>query len=86
MKKAIRIIKFLFLFSIMSSHSAAGPNLSSYIHLPVEKYKLENGLTVLLNPDQKLNTASYILGFKVGSRHERPGLTGISHMFGAFDV
>ncbi|MCY4322033.1 MAG: pitrilysin family protein [Bdellovibrionaceae bacterium] len=65
----------------MSFNIAQANNLSSHINLPVEKYKLKNGLTVLLNPDKKLNTASYILGFKVGSRHERKGITGISHMF-----
>ena len=65
----------------MSLNIAKARNLSSYIHLPVKKYKLDNGLTVLLNPDDKLNTASYILGFKVGSRHETLGKTGLSHMF-----
>ena len=75
-------LQSLYLFSIMSFFNGAeAQNLSSYIHLPIEKYKLENGLTVLLNPDSKLTTASYILGFKVGSRHERLGITGISHMF-----
>ena len=72
----------LYLFSLMSFfNGATAQNLSSYIQLPIEKYELENGLTVLLNPDDKLTTASYILGFKVGSRHERLGITGISHMF-----
>ena len=75
------IYQTLLLFNFMSFNTAMAKNLSNHIHLPVEKYKLENGLTVLLNPDEKLNTASYILGFKVGSRHEKPGITGISHMF-----
>lgn len=56
-------------------------NLSSEIKISVEKYKLENGMTVLLNSDKKLKTASYLLGYRVGSRHERKGMTGISHMF-----
>jgi len=56
-------------------------NLSSEIKISVEKYKLENGMTVLLNSDKKLKTASYILGYRVGSRHEKKGITGISHMF-----
>ena len=56
-------------------------SLSSQINFPVQKYQLSNGLTVLLNQDSKLNTASYFLGYKVGSRHEKPGHTGISHMF-----
>ena len=60
---------------------ADSEKLSSKIQIPVEKYKLNNGLRVLLNPDDKVNTASYILGIATGSRHERPGITGISHMF-----
>ena len=60
---------------------AVSKGLSSQVKIPVEKYQLSNGLTVLLNQDSKLNTASYFLGYKVGSRHEKPGHTGISHMF-----
>ena len=60
---------------------ATAENLSSKIQIPVEKYELKNGLRVLLNPDERAKTASYILGIDVGSRQERPGITGISHMF-----
>ncbi len=70
----------LFIVCLMPSPSAS-EKLSSKIHIPVEKYTLKNGLRVLLNPDSKVNTASYILGVAVGSRHEKPGITGISHMF-----
>ncbi len=63
------------------SFYAAAENLSSKIQIPVEKYTLDNGLRVLLNPDDRVNTASYILGIATGSRHEKPGITGISHMF-----
>ena len=85
MRKILKPVNFgfqiLFVSILSFLNIAMAQNLSSHIHLRVEKYHLSNGLTVLLNPDEKLNTASYILGFKVGSRHERPGLTGISHMF-----
>ena len=54
---------------------------SSQIQIPVEKYQLKNGLRVLLNSDEKASTASYMLGINVGSRHEQPGITGLSHMF-----
>ena len=63
------------------SFFSASENLSSKIQIPVEKYKLDNGLRVLLNPDDKVNTVSYILGIATGSRHEKPGITGLSHMF-----
>ena len=72
-----------FLYGILSLMPvfAFSQNLSSKIQIPVEKYELSNGLRVLLNPDDKFHSASYILGFAVGSRHESLGITGISHMF-----
>ena len=56
-------------------------NLSERIELSVEKYKLKNGMTVLLNPNSENFLANYYLGFRTGSRHESIGVTGISHMF-----
>ena len=56
-------------------------SLSSQIQIPIEKYKLSNGLTVVLNPNPKTTVASYYLGIFTGSRHEKLGVTGISHMF-----
>ncbi len=56
-------------------------NLSSQIQIPVEKYKLPNGLTVLLHEDRSIPSISYHTWFRVGSIHERPGITGIAHMF-----
>ena len=63
------------------SLSISAEKLSAKFHISVEKYELKNGLRVLLNPDNKVYTASYILGIATGSRHDRPGITGISHMF-----
>ena len=71
---------FIGLLIVMSS-SVFSKKLSSEIKISVDKYKLDNGMTVLLNSDKKLKTASYLLGYRVGSRHERKGMTGISHMF-----
>lgn len=63
------------------SDFAFAEDRSSQFHIDVEKYELKNGMRVLLNPDKKVHTASYILGIATGSRHERLGITGISHMF-----
>lgn len=63
------------------STAVSSEKLSSKFQISVEKYKLKNGMRILLNPDNRVNTASYALGFAVGSRHERLGITGISHMF-----
>lgn len=49
--------------------------------LAVEKYVLPNGLVVLFLPDRKAPVFSYQTWFRVGSRHEREGKTGIAHLF-----
>lgn len=43
--------------------------------------KLPNGLRVRLLPNAGVPTCSYYTFFKVGARNERPGITGISHLF-----
>lgn len=45
----------------------------------VERYSLDNGLTVLLKPTHTAPVASFWIWYKVGSRNEVPGITGISH-------
>jgi zinc protease len=50
------------------------------VQFPVEKYKLKNGLTVLLVEDSSVPLVSYHTWFKVGSRDEQLGVTGAAHM------
>jgi len=42
---------------------------------------LENGLRLRVLPERSAPTVSYYTFFQVGSRNERPGITGISHLF-----
>lgn len=46
---------------------------------PVAVHTLPNGLTVLLEEDHVAPVATFWVWYRVGSRHEREGLTGISH-------
>ena len=48
---------------------------------PVHEATLSNGLRVRLVPDHDAPVASLYTFFQVGSRNERPGITGISHLF-----
>src|SRR5207253_5899304 len=50
---------------------------------PVQEHTLGNGLQVRLLPDGGLPIATSYSFFRVGSRNERPGITGISHLFEA---
>jgi zinc protease len=47
----------------------------------LQRYRLDNGLTVLLLVDSSAPVACYHTWFKVGSRHEKPGKTGLAHLF-----
>ncbi len=46
----------------------------------VTEYQLANGLQVLLYPDQSSSTVSINVTYKVGSRHESYGETGMAHL------
>jgi zinc protease len=49
--------------------------------IKMERFLLDNGLTLLVLPDRGLPIVSVQIHYKVGSRHELPGITGISHLF-----
>ncbi len=46
----------------------------------ITEYKLENGLRVLLFPDQSKQTITVNITYLVGSRHEGYGETGMAHL------
>ncbi len=46
---------------------------------PVTKTVLPNGLTVILKEMHHAPVACFMVWYRVGSRHEVPGITGISH-------
>jgi zinc protease len=46
----------------------------------VTEYRLANGLQVLLYPDQSSSTVTINVTYKVGSRHESYGETGMAHL------
>ncbi len=64
----------------VKSPPAAAPALSP-ANYPVERYTLENGLTVLLHEDHTVPVVCFWQWYKVGSRNERQGITGLSHFF-----
>jgi zinc protease len=51
------------------------------LSITYEKYKLKNGLEVILSVDRKLPIVSVNLWYHVGAYHETPGRTGFAHLF-----
>lgn len=50
------------------------------IEFPVEKHVLDNGMTVLISEDHSAPVVTFQIWYHVGSKNERPGITGISHV------
>ena len=46
---------------------------------PVHRHRLDNGLTLLVRPDPTSPVVTTMICYRVGSRAEAPGRTGISH-------
>ncbi len=49
--------------------------------LKVEHYRLPNGLSVILHEDHKTTTVALYVCYRVGSKDEKPGKTGLAHLF-----
>ncbi|HLV21415.1 MAG TPA: pitrilysin family protein [Polyangiaceae bacterium] len=49
--------------------------------LKVERFRLDNGLEVLLCEDHSAPVLAYHTWYRVGSRHEKVGKTGLAHLF-----
>ncbi len=54
--------------------------VASSFALPVNEYVLDNGLKVLILEDHKAPTATFQVWYRVGSRNEKTGKTGLSHL------
>ena len=51
------------------------------MHIPVETFRLANGLLVTLSEDHTAPIVAVNLWYHVGSANERPGRTGFAHLF-----
>lgn len=78
-------MRFFLIITMMvhaySSWAVTPEELEKAIQLKVEKYELKNGLTVLLHPDSSIPAVSVHIWYRVGSKDEVPGRTGLAHFF-----
>ncbi len=81
---SLQLSKFVLSIGLITFSSigfAAGADFKDQISFKVEKYKLANGLSVLLYEDHSTPIISYHTWFRVGSKNEKLGTTGIAHLF-----
>lgn len=55
--------------------------MAPVVHYPLHQATLDNGLRVIVNPDPSVPVVAVNLWYDVGSRDERPGRTGLAHLF-----
>jgi len=60
---------------------AVTPSPPSVPTIPYEKYRLGNGLEVILAQDRTLPVVAINLWYHVGAANEEPGRTGFAHLF-----
>lgn len=51
------------------------------LHITYDRYRLGNGLNVILHQDKRVPLVSVNLWYHVGSRNEKKGKTGYAHLF-----
>ncbi|MHB1037978.1 MAG: M16 family metallopeptidase [Pirellulales bacterium] len=70
--------------ALLASVLTAAPAESASARIPAiafEKYKLPNGLEVILHEDHSTPIVGVNIWYHVGSKNERPGRTGFAHLF-----
>jgi len=68
------LVPLLLVAAATASH-AADPKIA------FEKYKLPNGLEVILSEDHRVPAVHVQVWYHVGSKDEQPGKTGFAHLF-----
>lgn len=69
----------LFACVLAAALGAAAPAAAQQID--VQRHELPNGLRVLTHEDHAIPMIALYVFYRVGSKNERPGITGVSHLF-----
>lgn len=77
MKHPLR--RFLWSFSLLLPLSFALPGAAQTLP-KAEQFKLDNGLTVIVQPDRRAPTAVHMLWVRVGATDEVDGTSGVAHV------
>src|SRR6201984_2720944 len=72
---------YLAIFLCLSSLTAHAAPPVPAPQIKYEKYKLKNGLEVILSEDHRLPLVAVNLWYHVGPANEREGRTGFAHLF-----
>lgn len=81
LNKPMMRFHLLFVSAIVLLGSCTGRSHKEEVSLEFEKYKLSNGLEVVLHRDTTDPIVAVAIQYHVGSNREKPGKTGFAHFF-----
>ncbi|HKV24617.1 MAG TPA: pitrilysin family protein [Candidatus Acidoferrum sp.] len=81
MKSLFRFRLVPVLFCVAALLFAVAPSQGQSGEFPVSTRTLKNGMQVLVQPDHSIPNVALYIFYRIGSRNERPGTTGLSHFF-----
>ena len=82
MKQLLRLRVFAFVLVALAAFPALAQTAAhTSPTIKFEKYKLPNGLEVILSEDHRLPMVAVNLWYHVGPANEKPGRTGFAHLF-----
>jgi predicted Zn-dependent peptidase len=76
----IRVMQAV-LAALLSQNAATAPAPADVPEIPFERYRLANGLEVILHSDRRVPLCAVDLWYHVGSGDEAPGKSGFAHLF-----
>jgi zinc protease len=71
----------LLLLCVLSAAASPARGQTQSQEFPVSTRTLKNGMKVLVQPDHSIPNVALYIFYRIGSRNERPGTTGLSHFF-----
>src|SRR5215475_2434840 len=80
MRMAKRFLVFLGLFCALCFAGAVSAQNEAK-QFPVATKTLKNGMKVLVQSDHSIPNVALYIFYRIGSRNEHPGTTGLSHFF-----
>ena len=81
MNKVNALLPSLLLGMLLATAAASVRAQSEAQQFPVATKTLKNGMKVLVQTDHSIPNVALYIFYKIGSRNERPGTTGLSHFF-----
>jgi zinc protease len=81
MNKVKVAVRGLLMAALLAGTAASGKAQSESRQFPVATKTLKNGMKVLVQTDHSIPNVALYIFYKIGSRNEHPGTTGLSHFF-----